>query len=173
MTAPVFPFDIDPTEAIFPYNAIELIVERFVIEGATSVLKRRLYNTDPTYSIGVAATLWRPDAQSYEMGVPERGNSATLDEYQIFVQSFVKDANEQRGILYHSALAELVRSILEDDAPLRASLLGLEASYLNTTKRLKKFYVFQTRFIAGDIDGSHLYFSTSELRLQTEKVSSF
>jgi hypothetical protein len=163
---------INPDDPVFPYNIIELLVTRFeLLDYGFSLFRRRLTVTDPNLSIGCSPLTWAPNNESFEIGVLNAGTSATLSQYDIRVQGSVKDADEVRGQKVHSYMAEMIRSILEDDTALHASLSGLTATVLSTTKRLKRHWVAGTNYISAEgPEGSKLWLSTSRFMVETEKA---
>jgi hypothetical protein len=93
-----------------------------------------------------------------------------LDTYNIGVQGFVKDMDRERGLAVSSHMAEMLRTMLYDDEPLRVGLSLLQATVLGVTKRTARWKVGSQRYLSNEVDGSHIYLSTLELWLETERV---
>lgn len=163
---------LDLTADCFPGVAIQLIATRFaLIDPSINVEMRPLRPSDPNLSISVYASTWMPTPNSYEMKGVDFSREASLQQYVILNQVMVKDANEERGIQSHSVLAELVRSILVSDAPLRTQLGGLQATLGGSTKTLQRWWVRSAKYINGQMDRHNMYLSTNELVLEVEKTS--
>lgn len=167
---------IDLTAEVFPGIAIELIMARYGMltlstGDVITVLGRPARAADPNWSICVYATEWTPVTNSYEMTGKSGSREATLQRYTILIQAFIKDANEERGILSHSVLSEVVRSILESDGPLRAQLGGLAATLGDSVKMLKRWWVASGKYQSGSVGTNNLYLTTNQLILEVEKTT--
>jgi hypothetical protein len=154
----------------FPYNAIDKIAECMAqIDPDIVILKRPLRESDPVQSIGVFASQWLPEEDSYEMkGGPLGIHEPTLSSYIISIQVFVKDADEERGAAVHATLSKIVRAMLYRDDTLRVALRALTAVAAGSTERTGKFGVRAQRYLSNELSGSWLYLSTIEFWLETE-----
>lgn len=162
-----------PDDGVFPNNVVKytaLAME--TIDPDVFVTKRALRNTDPQQSIGVFAQAWAPNNDSIEMqnlgnfGSPQQ---PTLQEYIIGVQAFVKDAEEERGLATHSALAQQTRSVLYTNTALQVIFGNLSASLDGGwVEKMQRWGVRQARYFSGDVQGQMLYLSTLEFWIETE-----
>lgn len=166
---------IEASDAVFPNNAIKVMWDRFKLldpAGDVQVFRRPLMPTDPVQSIGVYGSIWRPVDDSYEM----RGSASpgpqepTLQRYSLFVQGFVKDADEERGSSAHSVMSKYILAMLYRDEPLRLGLAQLSSSLLGVTERTKRWGVSTQRFLNNELDAEWLYLSTVECWLETETI---
>jgi hypothetical protein len=157
---------------VFPSNAIDLTKTRAaLIDPDLFVTGRPLRESDPVQSVGVFGTRWLPDEESYEMkGAPAGRHEPTLQSYLITVQGFVKDMDEERGLIVHSILSKKLRAMLYRDDPLRVGLLALSVNMSGSTERATRFGVRTQQFVSNELNGSWLYLSTLEYWLETETV---
>jgi hypothetical protein len=165
----------DPdVEAVFPNNFVEVV--SVVLPGiATEVTlqKRPLRPTDPNYSLGVYATIWTPNQDSYEIGHLGGGgdigpSEPTLSEYQFGVQVLVKDGDSSRALAIGSLLNRRVRSVLYRNADLRQALAGLYAVEDGVTERLKRWGIRNQRYLSNDVEGSFVHVSVLDGYIETE-----
>lgn len=177
MTNPIV--DPKPIEAyldtlngnVFPSNIIEILEARFtLLDLGLNIVKRMPDTDDENYTIGLVVVSRYPQPNTDEIMGMNAFTGATVQEYLIGVYAFVKDAERERGMAGHSALAEIVEHILADDQALRASLGMLEATVMGQTKRMQKHYIRSTRYLANDIGGNHIYMSVAETVFEVEKV---
>lgn len=163
---------ITDTVPVFPNNAVSLIQQQAkLLDPDLFVVRRPLRDTDNIQSIGVFASQWNPENDSFEMrGVPSGRHEPTLSYYLITVQSFVKDMDEERGLATHSVLSKMVRSMLYRDNTLRVGLLALSVAMNGSTERTKRFGINRQNFVSNELNGSWLYLSTLEFQLETETV---
>lgn len=157
---------------VFPNNAVTKIADQArLIDPELFVVRRHLKPSDSTQSVGVFGDNWNPNESSYEMrGVPAGRHEPTLSRYNITVQAFVKDMDEERGLAVHGVLAKVVRSMLVRNNNLRVGLLGLSVTMDGSTERTKRFGVSRQNFISAELSGTWLYLSTLEFWLETETV---
>src|SRR5689334_19734686 len=111
-------------EAVFPQNFIECLA--IVLPSIDpepdpakklQIFRRPLRPTDSNQCIGIYGTMWQPDENSYEIGhVPPQ--EATLNTYQVGIQTLVKDGDTQRGLAVSSILTKRVRSVVYRNEPL-------------------------------------------------------
>lgn len=168
---------ITADDAIFPNNVVEIIATRFDMidedpdpDNRLTVLKRPLRNTDPVQAIGVFATNWNGVEDSFE--ITGRGGPAqpTIQRYNLGIQAFIKDMDEERGLNTHSVLTKMIRSMLYHDEPLRVGLVSLSAELDGSTETTKLWGLGQTRYLSNEIAGEWLYLSTLDFWLETENT---
>lgn len=154
---------------MFPDNIVELIAARCaLIDPELYVCSRPLRSSDPNQSIGVTASVWIPDDESKEMLGAAFAVQPTLSRYNIVVQAFVKDMDEERGLKVHGTLSRLIRAMLYTDQPLRVALSQLSIVLSGTTERAQRWGISQQRFFGNEIDSEWLYLSNLEFWLETE-----
>lgn len=166
------------TDAVFPNNIVALICNRFVMEDSDFFVSRRpLRATDPSQSLGVYASQWTPNEDSYEIknkflgSGPSIGpNEPTLQDYIITIQAFVKDMDPERGLATHSVFSKIVRTMLYRDEPLRIGLASLSFSMDGSTERLLRWKVRNQRYHSNELQSNWLYLSTLELFAETETI---
>lgn len=165
---------IDETTPVFPNNIVQAICDAMPsidTDVGERVLRRPLRQTDPTQSVGVFATQWAPDSESFEIGMggPLGFHEPTLAQYFIAVQSFVTDFDEERGLATSSILSTLVRTMLFRNDSLRVALRSLSVVMEGSTEKTRRYEVRAQRFNNNEIDGNFLYLSTLEFWLETER----
>lgn len=159
---------IDPTEAAFPNNAVTAIaVAMATIDSDLIVLKRPLRPSDGGPAIGVWGALWTPDEESREIGHRPQGET-TLSSYQLGVQSFVKDGDQERGLAAHAVLAARIRRVLYRDTALRLSFSSMSVTDGTFTEHFSRWTVGSQRFMNTDIEGTFIFASTVECRMETQ-----
>jgi len=154
---------------VFPNNAVNVVYDATqLLDPDLKVFRRPLRNTDPRQSVGVFASQWVPDQESFEMG---RGpfHEPTLGSYLISIQTFVLDFDEERGLATSSVLSTLVRTMLHRNAALGVALRSLSVVLEGSTEMTRRFSVRTQRFHSNEIDGDFLYVSTLEFWLETER----
>ncbi len=141
-------------------------------EEHVEVFMRPLRNGDPRLAVGVFASSWAPNDQSYEMGGAVLGGGrqeATLNQYVITVQTLVVDTDEIRGLTRSTVVAKRARDML-----LRNPYLGVELSSLSATdlsgltERTQRRWVKTQRFISTELQGSFTYLAALEFTIETE-----
>lgn len=160
---------ISSTEPVFPNNAVLLIADRIdMLDPDLKVFKRALRTSDPVQSVAVLGVQVDPEEGSAEIiGRPNSG--ATVHQYIIGIQAFIKDMDEERGLATHSVLSKMIRSMLDRDTPLRVGLgsLAVNDPY-GGTERAQRWGVRTQRFMSNELDGAFLHLSTLEFWLETE-----
>jgi len=162
---------IDPAaSAIFPNNIVICLSEVFpAVDEDAFVINRPLRPTDPNYSIGVYATLWQPEEDSFEMGGKHAGpNEPTLSQYQIGVQTMIKDGDSVRGLAISSIFTKRVRMVLYRNEPMRVALGELAVTDASYTERLRRWGVRSQRFMSNDVEGQFVFISVLDLWMETE-----
>lgn len=157
--------------AEFPANAIALITT--AVQGLDAdlfVAPRPLRETDPVQSVGIYASSWLPQEDSFEMrGLPEGPRIPTLSTYTIGIQALIRDMDDQRGLVVHATLSKMVRRLLYRDNNLRVGLRSLQVTSVDgSIERTQRFGIRGVRYASNELQGSWLYLSTIETFLETE-----
>lgn len=158
--------------SVFPNNIVEMIKVRIPVSVDTdvTVVRRPLRPTDPNQSIGLYPDTWAPDEDSFEIN-PQMKNIPTLQDYRVFVQSFVKHADEEEAINTHAVMAERIRSMLYKDTLLQQAFSQLTYSSGGKTERAQRWGPRAQRFMSNEVSGSFLQSSITEFWLQTETAT--
>ena len=157
--------------AAFPTNIIEIAAMRFeLLDLDFNVVKRMPSTDDPNYTLGIVPVVKAPQPDTAEIAGRHTFQGATISEYLLCFYAFVKDADRERGLAAHSVMAEIVEDILASDQALRESLGVLEATVMGQKKRMQRYYIRNTRYLARDIDGSNMFMSATEVVFEVEKV---
>jgi hypothetical protein len=166
---PLNPETLTPEELPFPYNAALVIYQEIQagIVDLEFIALRPLQQTDPDGSVGVFALDWMPG----EHEMVSLGNAEpTTSTYLIGLHIFVKQANQEEGLLKHAILSKMVRAMLYRWSPLRVRLTALTETYLGMIERTQRYGVRQQRFMSSEVDGSAIFLSTIEFYVETEAV---
>lgn len=157
------------SDAVFPNNAVLVIAEHLkTLDADLFVTKRPLRKTDPNQSVGVYATYWSPNEDSYESrGIPS-AHEPTLNNYIIGIEAYIKDGDEERGLSAHSVLSSSIRAMLYRDPELLVALRSLIAVTAQSKERLQRFGIRTQRYSSNELQGSFLYLSVLEIWLETE-----
>lgn len=160
---------IDPTaEATFPGNVVEILADVLPsVEVDSTCYKRPLRPTDPNYSIGVYPTIWQPNEETYEMG-HSAPHEATLNSYQIGIQTLIKDGDTERGLAVGSIFARRVRTVLYRNEPLRIALGSLYVEDGTSRESMKRWGVRSQRYMSNDIEGKFVFISVLDYWIETE-----
>jgi hypothetical protein len=152
---------------VFPNNVVSLVATRVgLLDPDLTVLRRPLRESDPVQSAGVFATQWLPDEESHEM--KGLGHDPSIDRYNVALQAFVKDMDEERGLAVHSVMSEMLRTMLYRDTALRVGLSSLSTNLNGVQKRTTRWGISTQRYFSNELQGSWLYLSTLEFWLETE-----
>jgi hypothetical protein len=147
--------------------------ENFIDELQTSleasnlfdkVLRRPIQPTDPNGTAAVFAMDWSPQ----EMAIGQVDPAVT--RYQVAIQTFIKNGNEQAGVIAHSQLAKKVRVMLYRDADLRVRLGTLSTSDGEVVERVQRWGVSRQRYLSNEIQKSFLFLAVTEVWLESEIV---
>jgi hypothetical protein len=160
---------IDPlTEDGFPNIAVKAIGEvlPFVDEDCT-LYKRPLRPTDPNYALSVYGTLWQPEEDSFEIGHAFSGEP-TLQNYQIGIQSLIKDGDTERALAVSSILSSRIRAVLYRNAPMRLALGSLYVQDDTSRESMRRWGIRSQRFMSNDIEGKFVTISVLDLWIETE-----
>lgn len=159
---------IDPTASdAFPNNVVEcLAIVLPSVDEDVTVYKRPLRPTDPNYAISVYSTLWQPQEDSYEMGHLE--TEPTLSNYQIGIQTLVKDGDTERALGISSVLTKRVRTVLYRNEPLRVALGSLYVEEGSLKESLRRWGVRSQRYMSNDIEGKFVTISVLDFWIETE-----
>lgn len=159
---------IDPTTPAFPQNFVNVLTEVLPsIDEDLTALSRPLRPTDPHMSIGIYATLWQPVEDSYEIGHVAPGE-ATLNSYQVGVQTLIKDGDSQQGLNISSILSYRIRTVLYRNQPLRLALGTLRVEDGTFRESLRRWGVRSQRYMSNDLEGSFVTVSVLDLWIETE-----
>ncbi|QEM40906.1 MAG: hypothetical protein [Phage AS32] len=159
---------IDPNTPVFPQNVVNVLGDVLPsVDSDVVFLPRPLRPSDPHMSLGVYGTVWMPDEESYEMGHIAPGE-ATLGNYQIGIQTLVKDGDSQRGLNISSILSYRLRTVLYRNEPLRLALGSLNVQDGNFNERMRRWKIRSQRFMSNDIEGSFVTTSVMDLWIETE-----
>lgn len=172
MTAPPIQATIDDLISVtFPTNICSILHQRYeMLDLGLTVVDRMPSQDDPNYTVGIVPVVRTPLRETTEIRGPNSFVGPTVAEYLNVVYAFVKDANRERGSAAHSVLAEIVEHIVEDDRATKAALGMLRATVMGTTKRMGRHYIRQTRYLANEVGGDHLFLSATEVICEVEKV---
>jgi hypothetical protein len=163
-----------PDDAVFPENVIKCL--KIVLPGIDpepdptkkiQILSRPLRPTDPQQCIGLYGTLWAPEEDSYEMGHVSP-HEATLNTYQVGIQTLVKDSDTERGLATSSILTRRVRSVIYRNEPLRLALGQLYVADDVSRESMRRWGIRNQRFMSNDIEGTFVTISVLDLWLETE-----
>jgi len=159
---------IEPSLDVFPNNIIERIRVRIpvAIDLDVTVILRPLRPTDPIQAIGLYPDTWAPDEDSFEM-TPTMRNIPTLQDYRVFVQSFVKHQDEATAIGTHAVMAERIRAMLYEDELLQLAFGELMATSGGRTHKAMRWGPRAQRFMSNEVQGSFLQSTITEFWLQT------
>lgn len=160
---------IDPnSEAVFPNNVVYALTQvlPFVDEDVTCY-NRPLRGTDPSYSMGIYATLWTPDDESYEMS-SKMQPEPTLQQYQIGIQTLIKDGDTQRALRVSSILNKRVRGVLYRNTPLRVALGSLQVTDGDYTESFRRSGIRTQRYMSNDLEGAFVFISVIDFWIETE-----
>lgn len=160
---------IDPNaEAVFPNNVVQCLTVVFpAIDPDVTVWNRPLRGTDPSYAIGVYATLWTPDQESYEIN-PRIAAEPTLQEYQIGIQTLIKDGDPIRALKVSSILNKRVRGVLYRNQPLRVALGQLKVIDGTYTESFRRSGIRTQRYMSNDLEGAFVFISVIDFWIETE-----
>lgn len=168
----------EDAELYFPNNVVKMVHDFIVERGGSSdpeglhVFMRPLRKTDPKLSVGVFASLWFPDEQSYEIGGATLGGmrqEPTLQQYVMSIQGLVVDGDEERGLAKSSAMAKMLRDMFLRDPHVGVALSGLSIVGADgLTERVKRRWIRTQRYISNEVQGSWTYLSSLELTIETE-----
>lgn len=164
---------IDSTTAVFPNNVVTVLANHIqLLDSDLAVLRRPLRKGDPNQSVGVVGMAWMPEEDSYELrGPPGAGRSEpTCGRYNIAIQAFVRDADEERGLAAHSVLSKMIRTMLYRDEDLRLDFATLSVQMNGSTERAQRWGIRTQRFMSNEISGAFLHLSTIEFFFETETV---
>lgn len=161
---------ITATATVFPNNVVNFLDTQFqTIDADLFVVKRPLRNSDPNQSVGIFGQQWLPDEQSHEM-LGNGFHNPSLERYSMYVQAFVKDMDEERGLAVHSVLSEHVRSMLYRNDSVRVGLSSLSTNLNGVQKRTRRWGVRNQRYVSNEISGSWLYLSILEFWIEVETI---
>lgn len=168
---------IDENRPIFPNNIVQAIADYAPsLDEEVNVFTRPLQVTDPHVSLGVFASFWQPDSDSYEMrGYPVGGGTLgsgprvpTLQRYLISVQAMVQHMDKVAGLNKHSVFAKMVRDMLLVNPVLGVALTQLSVTEGGLTERTQRRWVQTQRYASNELTGGWVYLATMEFMIETE-----
>jgi len=160
---------IDPlAQDGFPNNVVSCIAEVLpAIDEDVRVYKRPLRPSDTNYAISVYGTLWAPDEDSFEIGHLFPGEP-TLQNYQIGIQSLIKDGDTERALAVSTLMARHIRSVLYRNEPMRLALGSLYVQDDTSRESMRRWGIRNQRFMSNDIEGKFVTISVLDLWIETE-----
>lgn len=162
---------IAPDTIEFPNNVVQLIAARVkpYVDPDLFVAKRPLRPDDKTQSVGIFPSTKVPDNTSIETDGSQIAEP-TIKRYNIIIQSFVKDTDEQKAIAVHSILANRIWRMMYRDMPLHEGLTALQVVADNSLERMQRRGITLGRYLSNEIQGSFLYTNWIEFWFDTETV---
>lgn len=158
----------DASLAVFPQNFVNTLSPVLdAIDSDLLILKRPLRPTDPNLSVGVYGTMWTPNEESLEMG-HVAPSEATLNMYQVGVQTLVKHGDAQELLNINSVLVYRIRTVLYRNQPLRVLLGSLKVEDGAFKESLRRWGIRNTRYMSNDIEGTFVTTSVLDLWIETE-----
>lgn len=152
----------------FPANLIEAFAEIIPeLVGGATVVKRPCRDTDPNKTVGVVASLYSPDEESYEL-IGSSMYGPTISNYIINIQTYSKHSNEADSLAAGAEMATGVRLGLLFNPAVRVALAGLTYTHGMHQERFKKASIQAQRFVSNEIDGTYLNLTITELLIETE-----
>lgn len=159
---------IDADVPVFPNNVASLIATRFtILDDDLVIIQRPLRASDPNETVGIFPTTWGTDEDSYELKGRQLGTEPTIGRYLVLIQGFVKDADQQRGLVRHSILAKMIRAMLYRDTTLAVQLQALSVDLLGTIEQFQRWGIRRQSYLSNDVQGQWLYLSTTEMWFET------
>lgn len=166
---------IDPdSPVVFPNNVVLVLADKakLIDPPETEVFRRALRPSDPRQCIGIFASQWIPNEDSFEMGGGTLGGyrqETTLQQYLISIQAMVLDMDEVRGLTKHSILAKMTRDMLLRDPSVGVALAALSVTdAYGLIERTKRRWVRTQRYVSNEISGEWVYLATIEFLIETE-----
>lgn len=158
--------------SVFPNNIVQMLWTNFkFIDPDLTVIRRRVYSTDPPQTLGVSSFMWQPDTGSHEMRGPGLEGLATVNRYDVNVQCMIRDMDQERGGAAHAELTALARRMVVGDSALGTGLRALSSSLYGVPERLKRWSIQNTRYLSEEVEGAQsefVYLSTTTVRFETE-----
>jgi hypothetical protein len=160
------------SDAVFPNNIVSMMSSRFaLLDPDLFVTNRPLRSTDPVQAVGVFASTWTPNPDSYEIrNAPIGPGEPTLQDYLITVHAYIKDMDQERGLATSSVLSKMLRTMLYHDEPLRIGLTSLQSRSNGTVETLKKWNIRTQRYNSNELQGNWLFLSTMDILAETETI---
>lgn len=158
--------------SVFPNNIVQMLATNFrFIDPDLTIVRRRVYSTDPPQTLGVSAFQWNPDTGTYEMRGPGLENLATVNRYDVNFQCMVRDLDQERGGAAHAEMTALARRMVVGDSALGTGLRALVSNLYGVPERLKRWTIQNTRYLSEEVEGTpseFVYLSTTTVRFETE-----
>lgn len=154
----------------FPANVISLVSDILSgIDTDLAVHHRPLRTTDENQCIGIFASDWTPDNNSWEL-LGRMPSEPTVGTYKITIQVLIKDMDTVNGLAVHSILSALVRSTLVRNLNLKQNLSVLTVTLDGGSERVQHWKVTKQNFLSNELVGGikqWLFFSSTDLLVQT------
>jgi hypothetical protein len=158
--------------SVFPNNIVEVLATNLqFIDTDLTVVKRRVYSTDPPQTVGASSFIWQPDEGSYEFRGPDLAGVPTISRYDVNVQCMIRDLDQIRGGAAHAELTALARRMVLGDSTLGGSLRALVSNIYGVPERLRRWHIQSTRYLSEEVEGPQsefVYLSTTTVRFETE-----
>lgn len=150
----------------FPENVVFDVKEALerLGEFTGGIHRRPIRPTDPNMSCGVFAADWNP--ADWQIGQYD----PALTRYQVIIQTFVKHATEEDGVVEHSRLAKRVRVMLYRDATLRVQLGQLSTVEDGVTERMQRWGVSGQEYLNNQMDNTFIFLAVTNMWFETEIV---
>lgn len=162
---------LDSNEVFFPYNIISLLEVAIAdIDTAIKVQKRPLVIEDADMSVSVFPLTWVPDETSRQIGNGLAAEPASQN-YNVHVQSMVKDWDWWMGLKRQSQLANACRTLIYRNRPLQIALRQLQVSDSLSTETFQDVIILGQEYYANQVN-EHVFLSTLRVQFKTEVLSS-
>lgn len=137
---------------------------KLIIPSIQHTVRRPLRPIDLTFTMAVIPLNWAPA----DIAIGQRQPVKSV--YQIQIQTLVKDASEEKGITESSGLAKTIRRMLYEEPSLPISLASNEEDMFGNVERFQRLTVSGQRFMANEVKGHYLFFSVTDLAVETENA---
>lgn len=146
--------------AVFVWEIADLLGSE--ISELKSVVRRPLRPTDANPSAGVMAANWKPGEKAIGQRQP------IINLYELEIQVLYKHVNEEEGLEFHSGLSKAVRRMLYESTDIPVRLAANTEDLFGNRERFHRLTVSGQRFMANEVKGQHLFFSVTDLTVETE-----
>ena len=127
-----------------------------------ALYRRPLRPTDANPSAGVFANDWTPGDRVIGQRAP------LINDYRVTIHLLHKNTSEEEGIAKHSVLTKELRRMMERNDALPVRLAASTESVSGIRERFHRLQMTKQRFLANEVKGQFLFFSVSDLTIQTE-----
>jgi hypothetical protein len=132
------------------------------IPSLKGVVRRPLRPTDPNPSVGVVAATWKPGERVIGQQQP------LINIYDLEVHLLYKHTNEEEGLEYHSSLTKTIRRMLYESTDIPVRLAANTEDLFGNKERFHRLKVIGQKFLANEVKGQFLFFSVTDLTIETE-----